>query len=63
MAIHKEKHKSVIIGYFYACCPYCRNILTQGKNGTDTFSRCSQCGRYIHIVVRNNSVFTEEKEI
>ena len=33
MAIHKEEHKSVIIGYFYACCPYCRNILTQGKSG------------------------------
>lgn len=33
MANPKEKHKAITDGYFYACCPYCKTTLTQGKNG------------------------------
>lgn len=58
----KEKHKAIIDGYFYACCPYCKTTLTQGKNGTDCFIRCPLCGEYIHIVVTDDTVITKKKE-
>lgn len=59
----KEKHKAITDGYFYACCPYCKTTLTQGKNGTDCFIRCPQCGQYIHIIINNDTVLTKQKEI
>ena len=46
MVTSKEKYKSITDGYFYACSPYCKTILTQGKNGTDTYSRYSTCNEY-----------------
>lgn len=63
MAVPKEEHRGVIEGYYYACCPYCRITLTQGKNGTDTFIKCPQCGRYIHVIIKDDSVLTKLKEI
>lgn len=47
---------------YYACCPSCRHILMQGKNGTDCCIKCTQCGRVIRIVVQNDTVMTKEKE-
>lgn len=47
MVTSKEKYKSITNGYFYACSPYCKTILTQGKNGTDTYSRYSTCNEYM----------------
>lgn len=47
MVTSKEKYKSITDGYFYACSPYCKTILTQGKNGTDTYSRYSTCNEYM----------------
>lgn len=63
MAAPKEEHRGVLEGYFYACCPYCRTTLTQGKNGTDTFIKCPQCGRYIHVIIQDDTVLTKLKEI
>lgn len=63
MAASKEEHRGVIKGYFYACCPYCRNTLTQGKNSMDCFIKCSQCGRYIHIIIDNDTVLTKLKDV
>lgn len=62
MSAQKEKHKAIIKGYFYACCPYCKSTLTQGKNGTDTFVKCPLCGDYIHVIIQNDSVLTKRKE-
>ncbi len=59
MKTQNEKHKSVTAGYFYACCPYCKTTLTQGKNGTDCFIKCPQCGQYIHIIIKDNMVLTK----
>ncbi len=59
----KEKHKAILEGYFYACCPYCKNTLIQGKNGTDCFSRCPTCGEYIRIFIDDDSVLTKKAEI
>ena len=58
----KEKHKAILEGYFYACCPYCKTTLLQGKNGTDCFVRCLTCSEYIHIKIENESVLTKRKE-
>ncbi|MDE6471667.1 MAG: hypothetical protein K2L52_01435 [Clostridia bacterium] len=63
MATPKEEHRGVIEGYYYAYCPYCRMTLTQGKNGTDTFIKCPQCGRYIHVIIKDDTVLTKLKEI
>ena len=63
MATPKEEHRGVIKGYFYACCPYCRTTIAQGKNGTDVFIKCPQCGRYIHALIENDTVLTKLKEI
>lgn len=62
MAAPKEKHRAIIEGYFYSCCPYCKNTLIQGKNGTDCFSRCPTCGEYIHIVIASDCVLTKKAE-
>lgn len=59
----KEKHKAIIDGYFYACCHYCKTTLTQGKNGTDCFIRCPQCGQFVHIIIYNDTVLTKQKGI
>lgn len=61
MSPQRDKIKSIKDGYFYACCPYCKTTLTQGKNGTDTYSRCPTCNEYIHIVIKDDSVLTQRK--
>lgn len=55
-------NKVFLEGYFYACCPCCKSTLIQAKNGLDGFIKCGQCGKYIHIVIVNNSVHTKQKE-
>lgn len=57
----KEEHRGVIEGYFYACCPYCKTTLIQGKIGTDCFIKCPQCGKYIHIIIKDDSVLAKPK--
>ena len=49
--IKKEK-----VPYFYACCPNCKSVLIQAKNGLEGYTKCSKCGEYIHIVIRNDTV-------
>ncbi len=61
METQKEKAQTKTEEYWYACCPYCRNTLTQGKNGTDIIIKCTQCGQYLHVVIRDDSVMTERK--
>ncbi|MDE6867637.1 MAG: hypothetical protein K2J83_00630 [Clostridia bacterium] len=59
--MQKEKHKSIIDGFFYACCLYCKTTLTQAKNGTEALIKCPLCGEYIHIVIKNDTVLTRRK--
>ncbi len=47
--------------YFYACCPNCKAVLIQAKNGLEGYTKCSKCGEYIHIVIRNDTVTTKIK--
>ena len=61
MATPKEEHRGVIEGYFYAACPFCRTTLTQGQNGTNCFIKCPQCGRYIHIIIKDDSWLPNRK--
>lgn len=61
MVTSKEKYKSITDGYFYACSPYCKTILTQGKNGTDNthseqHSKQECCLSYIFICRYNAGV-------
>jgi len=58
----KKKHKTIMEGYFYACCPYCKTPLTQGKSGTDSYNLCPTCAAYIHVQIKNNKVLVEPKE-
>ena len=50
MAEPKKTHKAIMQGYYYACCPFCKTILTQGKNGTDSYNLCPTCGAYIRVM-------------
>lgn len=63
MEVAKEKHKAILDGYYYACCPFCKTTLTQGANGTDCHIKCPLCGEYIHVVIRDNTVITRKKDI
>lgn len=54
--IKKEK-----VPYFYACCPNCKSILIQAKNGLDGYTKCSKCGEYVYIVIRDRIVTTRLK--
>lgn len=56
MEEQKEEHR------YYACCPKCKHVLMQGKNGSDCYIKCMQCGSIIHIIVKEDSVITKEKE-
>lgn len=47
---------------YFACCPHCRHILMQGVNGTNCCIKCTQCGRIINIVIKEDTVMTKEKE-
>ncbi len=60
MAISKE---DLMSGYFYAACPYCKATLIQGRNGTECLIKCPQCGKYIHIVIKDDAVLTKIQEI
>ena len=57
----REKHKSVIEGYYYACCPHRKMTLVHGKNGTDTFIKCSKCGNFLHVEIKDDTVLVERK--
>jgi len=63
MSIPKDDHRAGMEGYLYAACPYCRMTLLQGKNGTDTFIKCSQCGRFIHVLIQDDAVIVKPKEM
>ncbi len=60
MTTPKERHRAIIEGYFYACCPFCKNTLMQGKNGTDCILRCSTCGDFIKVIVTEDTVTTQQ---
>lgn len=62
MAEQKKTHKAIMQGYYYACCPFCKTILTQGKNGTDSYNLCPTCGAYIRVTICNGKVLTQLKE-
>ncbi|MDE6441754.1 MAG: hypothetical protein K2L12_03255 [Clostridia bacterium] len=61
MTTKKESHKTIIDGYFYACCPFCKTTLIHGRNGTDTYIKCPQCGDYLHVEIKDDTVMTERK--
>lgn len=63
MTSSKDEHRGVINEYFYACCLRCRTTLIQGKNGTDCFIKCPQCGQFVHIIINDDTVLTKHKEI
>ena len=46
---------------YYACCPYCKNVLVQSQNGMDGYIKCQKCDKYIHIIIRNGTVTTKTK--
>lgn len=45
--------------FYYACCPNCKNVLIQAKNGLEGYAKCPQCGNYIQIVIRDGAVTTK----
>ena len=47
--------------FLYACCPHCKTVLIQAQNGLEGYTKCSKCGEYIHIVIRNDTVTTKIK--
>ena len=47
--------------YYYADCPHCNNTLVQAKNGMEGYIKCSKCGKYIHIIIRNGTVVIKTK--
>lgn len=49
----QKKHNAIIEDYFYACCPFCKTPLTQGKSGTDSFNLCPTCAAYLHVLNAN----------
>lgn len=53
----KEKAKNL----YYACCPYCKTVLVQAQNGMDGYIKCPKCDKYIHIIIRNDTVTTKTK--
>ncbi len=55
MTAQKEKHRAILEGYFYACCPFCRLTLLQGRNATDCFVKCPQCGQYTHVIIKDDT--------
>lgn len=52
--MNTKEHRRVIDEYYYACCPYCRMTIAQGKNGTDVFIKCPQCGRSFYALVKKS---------
>lgn len=61
MVTLKEECKGIIDGYYYACCPYCKNVLVQAQNGMNGYIKCPKCDNYIHIIIRNGTVNTKTK--
>lgn len=57
----KEEKKNEEWDWMFACCPKCRTTLVQAQNGMNGFVRCPQCGVYIHIILKNGTVFMERK--
>lgn len=57
----KKKHNAIIEDYFYACCPFCKTPLTQGKSGTDSFNLCPTCAAYLHVLIEGKRVIVEPK--
>lgn len=51
------------ISYYYACCPYRKTVLVQAQNGLDGYIKCHKCDKYIHIIIRNDTVTTKNKII
>lgn len=47
--------------FYYACCPNCKNVLIQAKNGLEGYAKCPHCGNYVHIVIRDGAVTTKIK--
>lgn len=62
MDIEDDWSGEIIEGYSYARCPHCCKTLVHGASGTDCFIKCPQCGRDIHIVIKDNSVMIESKQ-
>ena len=53
--------KTLKIPYYYACCPKCKAVLIQAQNGLDGYIKCQKCDKYIHIIIRNDTVTTKTK--
>ena len=62
MTATKETVRNDNWDYMFACCPKCRTTLVQAQNGMNGYVRCSQCGTYIHVVIKDYTVFVERKQ-
>lgn len=56
-----EEMETLKIQYYYACCPKCKAVLIQAQNGLDGYTKCSKCGAYVHIIIRDGLVTTRIK--
>ena len=54
-----DEMQTAKISYYYACCPYCKTVLVQAQNGLDGYIKCHKCDKYIHIIIRNDTVTTK----
>lgn len=58
-----ETNKIIKSAFYYACCPYCKNILIQAHIVDDGHIICPKCNKTIHIDIQNGKVVTNiEKE-
>ena len=56
-----DENKTIKASYFYACCPYCKTVLVQAQNGMDGYIKCPKCNKYIHVIIRNDTVTIKTK--
>ena len=56
-----EDTKIIKVPYYYACCPNCKAVLLQAKNGLEGYIKCPKCEKYIHVVINNGTISTNIK--
>ena len=55
-----EKENYLIYIYF-ACFHYCITVLVQAQIGMDGYIKCPKCNKYIHVIIRNDTVTIKTK--
>lgn len=57
-----ETHKTTKSSFYYACCPYCKNILIHAHTVESGYIICAKCNQTVHIEIQNGKVLTNLKK-